>query len=164
MSMELVDEKEVCEIVTIDDHRDYRRFLASFHYDVALVPESYREICGLSMKPDAAAFAKWLKNKKSELRVDMRKADSQVKLYSNDVWLPLVYLASDFALPVFLNLVASYLYDRMKGALRGEKKRVHLEVMYEDKQAGIVKKFCFEGEVESLEKAVKKIDVNQLME
>lgn len=160
----MIDEKEICEIVTVSDSQDYKSFLESSFYDVALVPEYYREIPGLSMKPDASAFAKWLKSERAELRIDMRKDCKQVELYSNDIWLPLAYLSSDFALPVFLNLVASYLYDRMKGALRGEKQRVHLEVMYEDKQAGVAKKFRFEGDVESLEKAVKKIDVNQLME
>jgi len=162
--MNIFDDKETCEIQIIDDDRDYRAFTKSPSADIVFVPEPYGECKGLVMKADAGDFAKWLRRTKPELGVELRKAEGKLMLRSSDWWLPLAFLATDVALPIYLNLVANYIYDRMKGALRGEKSRVHMEAVYEDKQDGVVKKFRFEGDVDGLEKAIKRFNLNKFMD
>jgi hypothetical protein len=162
--MNFLDDKETCEILIIDDDHDYRAFAKSSSSDIAFVPEQYQEGKGLVMKPDAGDFAKWLRQTKPELNVELRKADGTLVLRSSDFWLPLAFLASDVALQIYISLVANYIYDRMKGALRGEKPRVHMEAVYEDKQDGVVKKFRFEGDADGLKKAIKRFNLNKFMD
>ena len=52
----------------------------------------------------------------------------------------------------------------MKGALRNEKARVHLEVIVDDKNEGISKRFHYEGDVEGLQKVIKKVDLNRFLD
>lgn len=162
--MDIFDDKESCEVIIVDDDNEFNEFLNSSPSGLALVSEKYRECEGLVLKAGAGDFSKWLRQNKPELNVEVRKTDKQLVLRSGDFWLPLVFLASDVTLPVYLNLVASYIYDRMRGALRGEKARVHLEAIYEDNQEGVVKKFSFEGDVDGLQKAIKRFDLNKFME
>ncbi|MCE7868592.1 MAG: hypothetical protein DYG83_17620, partial [Candidatus Brocadia sp. AMX2] len=119
--MDIFDDKESCEIVIIDGDKEFRDFLNSSLSGIMIVPEKYQGCEGLVLKPDAGDFSKWLRKNKPELNVEVRKADKRLVLKSNDFWLPFVFLAQDVALPFYLNLVTNYVYDRMKGALRGEK-------------------------------------------
>ncbi|MEI6153675.1 MAG: hypothetical protein WCQ90_06280 [Deltaproteobacteria bacterium] len=162
--MSFFDDKETCEVIIVDDGSKYRAFLESSSADISFVPEQYRECKGFVMKADGGNFAKWLHQTKPELTIELPKSDGKLVLRSSDLWLPLAFLASNVALPIYLNLVASYLYDRIRGALRGEKPRVHMEAVYEDKHDGIVKSFRFEGDVDELEKAIKKFDLNKFMD
>lgn len=160
----LFDDRELCEVRIVDDDREFRDFLSSNPTGITFIPEKYKGCEGLLMKPDAGDFAKWLRQNKSDINVEMRKTDKRLVLRSGDYWLPLVFLASDVALPIYLSLVSNYIYDRMKGALIGEKARVHLEVIYEDKEESITKKFTFEGDGDGLKEAIKKFDLNKFMD
>lgn len=162
--MHYFDDKETCEIIPVDDNHQYYEFVNSCSADVAFVPEQYPDSKGFIMKADAGNFAKWVRKTKPELKIDLRKSDGKLILRSSDLWLPLAFLANNVALPMYLNLVTSYLYDRMRGALRGEKPRVHLDAIYEDKQDGVVKKFRFEGDIDGLEKVIKKFDLNKFLD
>jgi hypothetical protein len=162
--MDLFDNKETCTIMPVGNDHEYCEFVNSSAADMAFVPEQYRECKGSIMKADAGNFAKWLRKTRPELKVDLRKADGKLVLRSADLWLPLVFLGNNVALPIYLNLVASYLYDRMRGVLRGQKPRVHMEAIYEDKQDGVVKSFRFEGDIDGLEKAIKRFDLNKFLD
>ena len=65
---------------------------------------------------------------------------------------------------VFLNMVASYLYDKSKGNLSSDRPIVHLAVMYQNKRDGVTKKFEFSGDSESLSKAVKRFDLDNFFD
>ncbi|HQG32115.1 MAG TPA: SEC-C domain-containing protein [Deltaproteobacteria bacterium] len=125
--MSILDNKEVCEIIVVNDDTDYLAFVTSSSADIEFIPEQYQSFKGLTMKPDAGDFAKWVHKTRPEMKVELRKADARLDLHSSDLWLPLVFLASNVGLPVYLNLVSSYLYERMKGSLRGEKQRIHFK-------------------------------------
>ena len=162
--MDIFDDKESCEVVIVDDDKEFRNFLNLSPSGISIIPEKYQGCEGLVLKDNAGDFSKWLRKNKPELNVEVRKADKRLVLKSNDFWIPLVFLAQDVALPFYLNLVANYVYDRMKGALRGEKGRIHLEAIYEDKQEGVVKKFRYEGDDDGLQKAIKQFDLNKFMD
>lgn len=61
-------------------------------------------------------------------------------------------------------MVANYLYDKIRGALKGDKCTVNLEVIVEDKKIGKAKKFSYHGSCEGLKEVIHRIDVNELME
>lgn len=162
--MPVLEPKQVCEIVTVEDDTDFITYKKSNPTGLVMLPEQYGESKQLVLKSDAGDFAKWLKTNASTIKVKVGKADQRLVLRSGDYWLPLVFLASDVALPIYLNLVANYLYEKMKGALKGETACVHLSAVYEDKTTGVVKRFNFEGDAEALQKAIKRFDLNQFLD
>ena len=106
---------------------------------------------------------KWLAEVQPDLRVDLPSADRLV-LRSNDIWLPLVFLAQNVSLPFYLGLVTNYVYDRMKGALRGERPRVHLSAEFLDGKTDSVKRFNFEGDADALKDAVKAVNLDEFFD
>jgi hypothetical protein len=155
-----LDDTETCEIVALDENSDFQSFLQTGLSGLKFVPTKYRSYEGKLLSPDAGDFSKWLKCNHSEVNLAIDRGDGTLVLRSSDFWMPLVFLASDIALPIYLNLVSNYIYDRMKGALRNEKARVHLEAVFHDDKEGVSKKFRYEGDVESLQKIIKKFDLN----
>ncbi|MDI6815787.1 MAG: hypothetical protein QME41_01150 [Actinomycetota bacterium] len=161
--MSLIEPKEVCELVTIEEDADFRAFSKDNPTGLVMVPEEFGESKELVISDDGMFFAKWLKMHNPEVNVEVRKADKMLALRSSDYWFPLVYLANDIALPIFLGLVANYLYDKMKGALKGEIARVQLSAEFEDQTTGTIKRFNFEGDTEALQKAIKQFDLNEFL-
>lgn len=160
--MSVLEPKDIAEVVDVADEAAYRQFAAS-NTGLALIPEEYGEKKEVLLQSDGGDFTKWLRAAHPHVSVVVQGQAPKLALRSGDYWLPLVFLASDIALPVYLNIVASYLYEKMKGALKGDSTRVHLSVVYEDKESGKVKRFNFEGDTEALQKAVKKLDLNKFL-
>ncbi len=116
------------------------------------------------MEADVSDFVKWLRKDHPDLSVIYPERTTKLVLHGADVWLPLVFVAGDTAVQVFLNMLASYLYDKAKGALRNDNPKVHVSVMYQNKREGITKKFDFTGDAEALGKAVKRFDLNNFFD
>ena len=160
----MFESKEICELVSIENDQDFNDFIKTNPKGLAMLPEKLPYSDKLAMKSDAGDFAKWLQTNSSALNVAIKPADQRFVLRSGDYWLPLVFLANDISLPIYLNLVSSYIYEKMKGSLKGEKLRVHLSAEYQDQQNGIVKRFNFEGDVDTLQKTIKKFDLNKFLD
>lgn len=158
--LSMYEPRDICEVVTIVDEAAFRSFLENRPDGVLMVPEEYGEIDHPVLKPDAGDFAKWLRVSHPEIQVGILEADHLI-LRSSDFWFPLVFLASNVGLPLYVNLVSNYLYDKLKGALRNDKPRIHLSAEYEEPESGLVKRFNFEGDIDSFRKIVQKIDLNQ---
>jgi len=150
-------------IHTIEDDSDFQDYLSAFSHGVRLVPEAYGTGAP-GLRADGGDFAKWLKHAQPELPISLPTSTPRIALNGADVWLPLIYLAGDVSMQVFLNMVASYLYDKHKGKLPSDKPRVHLSVMYQSKRDGITKKFEFSGDGEALTRAVKRFDLNNFFD
>lgn len=137
----------------------FRKYFESTKNGVCFVPESYGD-AATSLKADSGDFAKWLRSQRPELHIVVPESVPKIVLHGADVWLPLVYLAGDTSMQVFLNMAASYLYDKAKGALKTDQPRVHMAVVYQDKKQGKTKKFEFSGDQESLARAIKRFDLD----
>jgi len=161
--MHPIDDKNVCEELSIDNDSGFLNFKENGKYGIEVVNEPYREIEEKVAQPDSGDFVKWLHINRPDITVSIQKSVKRLVLHSNDYWLPLVYLASDVTLQIYLNLVANYLYDKSKGLFKGETARVHMSAIYEDSESGITKRFNFEGDTVSLQKAIKKFDLNNFM-
>ena len=162
--MSILEPKDICELVAIDDDSAFKNYLGSDPSGFAVVTEKYPDCEGDVLLSGAGDFAKWVRRNAPEIKVKVNKADKHLMLRSGDYWLPLVFLASDVTIPVYLNIVANYLYDKMKGSLKGEKNRVHLSAIYESKKEGVSKRFNFEGDSDSLQKTITKFNLNEFMD
>jgi len=162
--MVVFEPRDICELVAVDDDSAFKNYLGSDPSGFAVVPEKYPDCEGHVLPSGSGDFAKWVKRNAPEIKVQVNKADKHLMLRSGEYWLALVFLASDVTIPVYLNIVANYLYDKMKGTLKGEKDRVHLSAIYEDKKEGVSKRFNFEGDSDSLQKAITKFKLNEFMD
>jgi hypothetical protein len=139
----------------------------SHGYDVAnsgitILPQRYGHDGKLVVRADSTSFVKWLRVNAPDVSVKKPRDLPSISLHSNEIWMPIVFLASDIALPIYLNLVSSYLYDLSRGNLKTDVTRVQISAEYEDMKNGVRKRFTFSGGIESLEKAIKKVDVNAI--
>jgi hypothetical protein len=148
---------------TVEDNTKYLEYLASTNDGIELVPEPYGDT-PLGLKADGVDFAKWIKQNRPEFPISLPKSTPKIALHSADVWLPLIHLASDTSMSVFLNMVSNYLYDKVKGKLLSDHPKVHLSVMYQNKQDGVTKKFEFSGDGNSLGKAIKRFDLDNFFD
>lgn len=113
-----------------------------------------------SLKADSGDFAKWIRQQDPNLEVHVPQGTPKIALHGADIWLPLIQLAGDTSMQIFLNMAASYLYDRSKGALKNDAPRIHMSVIYQDKAQGKMKKFEFSGDHDALAKAIKRFDLD----
>ena len=156
----MYEPKDVCELISVEDDAEFSTFLDTEPNGLLMLPQEYDQSDRLLLTADTGDFAKWLRSYHPEIPVSIQRADYLV-LRSSDFWFPLVFLANNVGLPLYLNLVANYLYDRMKGALRNDRPRVHLSAEYKDPATGLVKRFNFEGDSETFRAEFEKIDMNQ---
>jgi len=169
----MFDQQDKHEYQDIDFHLD--EYLAQVQSKGAveqqgilvLPTENWRKTGATVFMPETFSFVKWVRQNDAignRVNVATLEESKTADLRSIDYWFPLVYLFSDVSLQIYLNMVANYLYDRLKGALQSDKHTVDLEVLTEDKKAGRVKKFSYHGSYDGLKEIIKKIDVNEFME
>jgi len=156
-------DKNIVEEIPVSDNSEYASFLKDGNNGILVVHEKYRNSDEIVAQPDSGQFIKWIRINHPEIKVEEQLYEKRLVLHSNEYWLPVVFLASDVTLPIYLNLVASYLYDMSKGLLKGENQRIHFSAVYEDKKKGITKRINFDGDENSLQKTIKRFDVNQFM-
>jgi hypothetical protein len=150
----------VLEIHAVEDDSDYREFVDTVRNGIRFIPEASCSGSPPSLKADFGDFAKWIRLQHPDLPISIPSHAPKIALHGADIWLPLVQLAADTSMQVFLNMAASYLYDRARGALKTDRPRVHMAVVYEDKKQGKIKKFEFSGDHESLTKAIRRFDLD----
>ena len=160
-----LEPKEVAEVITIDDDPEFQRFIETNPVGLAIVPKRWRDYPEPVLPPDAGDFAKWLRAN-APVSVKVIETDKRLVLHSAEFWLPLVFLASDVSVQVYLNMVASYLYDKLKGALKGDAApRVHLSAEYVETPDGrVIKRFNFDGDLDTLKKVTKRFDLNKFLD
>lgn len=158
--MNLVQSHCATSVVEVTEDTVYRQFAETVATGVAFLPEPTGHDGVIGLKPDYGDFLKWLTATHPQVALTLPPDSRKVVLRSADIWLPLAYLASDMSVQVFLNMAASYLYDRSKGILKGDSPRMHLSIVYEDRKAGKTKRLDFAGNADELSKVVKKFDPN----
>lgn len=157
--MDLVTPHLTTSIAEVAEDGSFQEFKAACPSGIAFVPEPIdRQRTTKGLKSDYGDFMKWLRTAHPGLPIALPPDCPKIMLRSAEVWLPLVFLASDTSVQVFLGMVGNYLYDRAKGALKGEVPRVHLSLVYEDHRAGKAKRFDFAGDASELQKVIRRFD------
>ena len=155
----------ILSVLTLENDANFQMFLSQDNHGVHFVPEPHADGENASLPSDAGDLAKWVRQHAPEIPLYMPDNTPKLVLRGADVWLPLVFLASDVSVQVFLNMAASYLYDKAKAGLKSDHPpRLHMRAVYEDKKTGKTKKFEFAGDGESLAKAIKRFDLNNFFD
>ena len=113
------------------------------------------------LKPETYNFAKWFKQYKPEIPIKISQCENIVDLRSDEIWLPLYFLATDISLPLFLNFIYDYLKVMLRGSLAKDKPIAHLNVIYKEKDKFI--NVQYDGHIEGLKK-INKIDINKIFD
>ena len=152
-----LEETPKYQVIDYDAKDEYRDFSARNPTGLRLVATPCDTDKRLSLSSNTGDFRKWLQQEEPSMNIEVQKPEVLVDRHSVDIWLGLVYIGCNVVLPVFLSLISSYLYDKMKGALRGDRSQVHLTVVYTDSKDGTCKKLIFEGDADSLKKLVERL-------
>lgn len=121
-----------------------------------IVPTIYnRESEEVFLYKESGTFAKWIKKNYPKISIDYNSNVKKISLNNNEFWLPLVYLSSDTSIQIYLGLVINFLYDKLKGALSGEKEKAKVNLNIEYKEGDKYKRFEYSGNIEGLEKFTK---------
>jgi hypothetical protein len=136
--------------------------------DIILLPNfDIKDGVDRAFQPDTVTFYKYsIANKDNYLEIELFENKGQEKflaLHSFDIWIPLMYIGSSILLPGAINLVSSYVYERMKGRPNDEP-TVHFNLLIEDKEKGKSKHLTYKGPIEGFEENFKKLDINRLWE
>lgn len=156
-----LEPKDTFKLEQVDNNPELSSLMQNNTKGILCVPENVtRQSSNNVVMPQTYDFAKWLKRSRKDITIDVAQSEGTKSLHSNDFWMPIVILASDVSIQVFLGLVSSYIYDRIKGALKHDKTDVHVQAYYKETPKGVIKKFSYNGSVEGFEKVFKKFNVN----
>lgn len=153
-------DSSVFTLSTLSNNEDYRLFLSENPKGLRLIPESHGHNRKQCLAPDSGDFYKWLRTHEPNIPISLPEGHPKLVLHSAEIWLPLVFLASDTSFQIFLNIVANYLYDRSKGLLKHESNVIHFAAIRENKKNGEILKLEFSGDSQDLAKLIKKFDAN----
>ncbi|HVZ42527.1 MAG TPA: hypothetical protein VHA82_01870 [Ramlibacter sp.] len=151
-------------VADVPDDLQFRTYLSDAASGITLIPEPMGPNIPAGLHADFGDFLKWSRQNSPGVQAKVSEQAPRVALHSAEVWLPLVAIASDTSVQVFLNMAANYLYDRARGSLKGDKVRIRLRAVYTDKQQGRTKRFEFEGDADSLRKVATRFDMNNFFD
>lgn len=136
--------------------------------DILLLPDfGIKDGVDRAFQPDTVNFYKYIQTKKdSDISVELfenRGEEKILALHSFDIWIPTIAIAKEVLFPMVINLVSSYVYDKMKGRIN-EEPVVHFQLVVENKKAGKSKKLFYKGPIEGFNEKFEKIDINKMWE
>ena len=152
--------KPVLNIQVVEDDIDYREFAKENQVGLRFIPALPSDGLPLRLNAGFGDFAKWIKHNHSAFPLSIPKDTHKIVLQGADIWLPLIQIASDTSMQIFLSMVSSYLYDKAKGAIKTETNHIHMSVIYEDKKHKRIYKFEFSGDRETLIKVIDRFDID----
>lgn len=129
---------------------------------IKMVPEFYKDRDEKFLQRDGGSFAKWIYKNHNEIKIEYDPNVKKISLNNSEYWLPLVFLASDTSIQIYIGLVVNFVYDKLKGALSTEKDAAKVNFSVEYKEKGVHKKITYSGDIKGLEK-FRKIDINEIM-
>ena len=89
-------------------------------------------------------------------------ADGNVKLrslHSFDIWLPIIWVATEVLLPIAINVVSNFISDKLKGR---EKEEANVDVTMIVKCKNEEKTIHYHGDAKTFKESFEKIDLNKM--
>ena len=89
-------------------------------------------------------------------------ADGDIKirsLHSFDIWLPVIWVANSVLLPIAINMVSNYIWEKRKGH---EKEDTQVDITFIVKSKGKEKSIHYKGDAETFKEKFEKIDINKM--
>lgn len=128
--------------------------------DILAIPIKYQDN-EFYFAQETINFLKYCKQKNPQYNIDiLADADIRIRsLHSFDLWLPVIFIASNIILPIAVNLVSDYIGEKMKGR---EKEDVKVDVTFIVKRENEEKSLHFNGDAKAFKETFEKIDLNKM--
>lgn len=128
--------------------------------DLLAIPRKYQDD-EFYFAQETINFLKYCRLNNPQYNIDIL-ADSDIRirsLHSFDLWLPAIFIASNVLLPIAVNLVSDYIWEKMKGR---EKEDVKVDVTFIVKRENEEKSLHFCGDAKAFKETFEKIDLNNM--
>lgn len=116
-------DETVMRITSVEDADAYHDFAARNSAGISIIPNHDGHL-----EAEVSDFVKWVRADHAHIPIIYPQQAPKLVLHGADIWLPLIFLAGDTSVQIFLNMLASYLYDKAKGALKKDNPTVHVSV------------------------------------
>jgi len=107
-------------------------------------------------------FVKHCRKNESEIKSDIL-ADTDIiatrNLNSYDIFLPIIFIAKEVIFPIAINLVSSFIFNKMKGH---EQEDCEVEVKFIVNRDGEQKELYYKGKADAFKEKFTQIDINSL--
>jgi hypothetical protein len=128
--------------------------------DILAVPTKYQDN-EFYFAQETIDFLKFCRQNNPQYNIDVL-ADTDIRirsLHSFDLWLPVIFIATNVILPIAVNLVSDYIKEKMKGR---EKEDVKVDVTFIVKRESEEKSLHFSGDAKTFKETFEKIDLNKM--
>lgn len=106
---------------------------------------------------DSIEFYKYAREQNKKIQFIESNPDI-IALHDASIWIPVLYIAEMFLLPIAINLISNFIYDKI-GKKDKTKQDVKLKIKVKNK--GKIKELNYDGSVDGLEKTFKDININK---
>lgn len=128
--------------------------------DIIAVPKQYKEN-EYYFAQETIDFIKYCRQNDKDHTYDVL-ADGDIKirsLHSFDLWLPMIWVASNIIFPIAINMVSSYIWEKKKGH---EKEDTKVDVTFIVKNKENEKFIHYAGNANEFKEIFEKIDINKM--
>lgn len=129
--------------------------------DIIILPTPY-EHEKYYFAQEAVNFVKYCRYIDNNTTVDILADEDKIEsrnLCSFDIWMPIIFIATNILLPIAVNLVSSYIDQRMKGR---EKEECTVKVSFIIKDGDKSKALNYDGDAKTFKEKFEKIDISKL--
>ena len=124
--------------------------------DLLVLPAKYDED-NYYFAQETVDFVKFCKQNDTNIEI-VSPIDIKVRsLHSFDIWMPIIYIASSVLLPLVVNLISNFIYDKMKGR---EHEEAEVEVKIVIKNGKKEKMIQYKGDAKTFKETFDKLDLN----
>lgn len=126
--------------------------------DILAVPTEY-ENRSYYFAQETIDFIKYCRGTTSEHSFDvLADGDIQIRsLHSFDIWMPVIWVATNIMLPFAINMVSNYIWEKMKGR---EDEPAQVDVTFITRCGDKEKQIHYSGDAKTFKESFEKIDLN----
>lgn len=129
--------------------------------EILIIPESHTDD-GAVFSQESIPFYKFVRNIAPDTKIDFDAKREEIQeraLHSFDIYMPIVFIATNILLPIVVGLVTNYIDTKMKGR---EHEECTVKMKFIVKTADSYKKLEYDGPAKDFEKTFEKIDITKL--
>lgn len=129
--------------------------------DIIAIPVSYNQ--DYLFAQETVDFIKYCREKDNEHKYDILSDGDIVirSLHSFDIWMPIIFVAQSILLPIAINMVSNYIWEKTKGR---EKEEVEIDMTFIVKNGKKEKSIHYKGNAKEFKDSFERIDLNKMWE
>lgn len=128
--------------------------------DILAVPTAYAND-EFYFAQETIDFIKYCRNNFPDNSFDvLAEEDIQVRsLHSFDIWMPVIWVANMVLLPIAINVVSNYIWEKLKGR---ENEPAKVDVTFLTRKGDEEKYIHYSGDAKTFKESFEKIDLNKM--